>query len=34
VKNKWYLRRHNVSHHGAPLKKFRKGRGNKHAESD
>jgi hypothetical protein len=24
VKNKWYLRRHNVTHHGAPLKKFKK----------
>ena len=21
VKNKWYLRRHHVTHHGAPLKK-------------
>lgn len=24
VKNKWYMRRHNVTHHGAPLKKFKK----------
>ena len=24
VKNKWYLRRHHVTHHGAPLKKWSK----------
>lgn len=24
VKNKWYLRRHKVTHHGAPLRKYKK----------
>ena len=24
VKNKWYMRRHNVTHHGAPLRKVKK----------
>ncbi len=25
VKNKWYMRRHKVTHHGAPLRKVKKG---------
>jgi DNA-directed RNA polymerase subunit N (RpoN/RPB10) len=24
VKNKWYMRRHKVTHHGAPLRKSKK----------
>jgi len=34
VKNKWYMRRHKVTHHGAPLRKAKKSFKNNNNDSD